>query len=131
MLSFPGGNHDKSERFIDFTVLTGVSGEDGIMQEEIFGPLLPVVNVKSPEDAVTFINEREKPLALYVFTADSRVQKLFTERTSSGGLCINDCIMHVVVETLPFGGVGHSGMGAYHGKVLYHTPTIVGLIHVH
>lgn len=85
-------------------------------QEEIFGPILPIVRAESVEEAVKLINGRDKPLALYVFTGRDKVADLFTRQTSSGGLCINDTIMHLGVEELPFGGVGASGMGAYHGK---------------
>ena len=74
------------------------------------------MTVDSAEEAIKIINSRDKPLALYLFTASEEVQELFTRRTSSGGICINDTIMHLSVEELPFGGVGASGMGAYHGK---------------
>ena len=85
-------------------------------QEEIFGPILPIVTAESAEAAIKLINSRDKPLALYVFSARDGVAERFTRHTSSGGLCINDTIMHLSVEELPFGGVGASGMGAYHGK---------------
>ena len=87
------------------------------MKEEIFGPLLPIVNVHSVQEAIDFINEREKPLSLYVFTEDTKIQKKFMDETSSGGLTFNETIFQLTVDTLPFGGVGNSGMGAYHGKV--------------
>lgn len=79
------------------------------MQEEIFGPILPIINVESYQDAIDFINDREKPLALYVFTNKNKVRKAFLENTSSGGVVINDVIMHCVTGGLPFGGVGNSG----------------------
>lgn len=116
-----GGHTDAAERFISPTVLVDVRPEDPIMQEEIFGPLLPIINVRNAQEAIDFINQREKPLALYVFTNDSDVKKEFIEKTSSGGMVINDTIMHIVADGLPFGGVGNSGIGAYKGKYTFDT----------
>ena len=107
---------DKDDKFMSPTVVSGVSMEDALMKEEIFGPILPIVTCNSAEAAINIINSRDKPLAMYVFTDKQPVMDLFTSRTSSGGICINDTIMHLGVEELPFGGVGASGMGAYHGK---------------
>ncbi|KAG9339751.1 hypothetical protein JZ751_022417 [Albula glossodonta] len=90
------------------TVLRDVKPDAKVMQEEIFGPLLPIITVSGVDDAIRFINEREKPLALYVFSQDNK--------TSSGGVLANDCLVHFSVSALPFGGVGNSGMGSYHGK---------------
>lgn len=118
-----GGWGDARERYISPTILTDVNPNDPIMKEEIFGPILPIVNVKSAQEAVDFINSRDKPLALYVFTMCKKVQKMFLENTSSGGVTINDTIMHVMTENLPFGGVGGSGMGRYHGKQGFDTFT--------
>uniref|UniRef100_A0A673IGZ7 Aldehyde dehydrogenase 3 family, member A1 n=1 Tax=Sinocyclocheilus rhinocerous TaxID=307959 RepID=A0A673IGZ7_9TELE len=87
-----------------------------IMQEEIFGPLLPMVTVNGLSEAINFINAREKPLALYVFSSDKMVIKRMLTETSSGGVTVNDVLMHYTVDTLPFGGVGNSGMGRYHGR---------------
>jgi acyl-CoA reductase-like NAD-dependent aldehyde dehydrogenase len=113
-----GGTYNKSDLYINPTLLTNVdASKDTSMREEIFGPVLPFVTVNSAQEAVDFINEREKPLALYVFSDDKATQKLFTERTSSGGLVFNELLLHIGVESLPFGGVGESGMGAYHGDV--------------
>ena len=103
---------------MDLTILTNVSTEDDVMKEEIFGPILPIVNVSSAQEAIDFINEREKPLTLYVFSEDTKVQNKFMNETSSGGLTINETIFQLAVDTLPFGGVGNSGMGQYHGKVI-------------
>ena len=89
------------------------------MQEEIFGPILPIINVDSASEAIEFINKREKPLTLYVFSEQKNVYDKFMSQTSSGGLVFNECILQMSVESLPFGGVGNSGMGAYHGKVSY------------
>lgn len=111
-----GGEMDVQELYVAPTVLVDVKPEDDVMNEEIFGPILPILNVIDAREAVKFINSREKPLALYVFTKDRKVQEYFLENTSSGGVCINDTIMHLTVAALPFGGVGSSGMGSYHGK---------------
>ncbi|CAG9831125.1 unnamed protein product [Diabrotica balteata] len=116
-----GGEYDPSERFISPTVLTNVKPSDPVMQEEIFGPILPIVNVESAYDAIQFINSREKPLALYVFSNNKKDVNQILNNTSSGGVCVNDTIMHIVTLSLPFGGVGNSGMGHYHGKYSYET----------
>lgn len=110
-----GGRVVAEERYIEPTLLDEVSADSSVMREEIFGPVLPMIEISSVEEAITFINEREKPLALYVF-ADERAARRVVEYTSSGGACINDCIMHIANEKLPFGGVGNSGMGRYHGR---------------
>ena len=111
-----GGQAEADSRYIAPTVLKNVSPESPVMQEEIFGPILPVLAVDSMEDAVKFINARPKPLALYVFTGNSATENLMLHNTTSGGLLINHVLMHVGNQNLPFGGVGPSGMGAYHGK---------------
>lgn len=116
-----GGKTDPKERFIEPTILVNVKRNDPVMQEEIFGPILPIINVESAAEAVRFINEGEKPLALYIFSNRKNDVKLILDNTSSGGVCINDTLMHIAVETLPFGGVGHSGMGSYHGKTSFDT----------
>jgi len=111
-----GGRSNPDDKFMEPTVVTGVGLDDSTMKEEIFGPILPIINVESTEAAIKIINSRDKPLALYVFTDRENVQEMFKKQTSSGGLVFNDTIMHLSVEELPFGGVGASGMGAYHGK---------------
>ncbi|XP_075445714.1 aldehyde dehydrogenase family 3 member A2 isoform X2 [Ascaphus truei] len=116
-----GGEHDEATCYIAPTVLTDVKPESMVMQEEIFGPLLPIVSVGNVEEAIQFINQREKPLALYVFSKDKKVIKKMISETSSGGVTANDVIMHFTVTELPFGGVGHSGMGSYHGKHTFDT----------
>ncbi|XP_049964641.1 aldehyde dehydrogenase, dimeric NADP-preferring-like isoform X2 [Schistocerca serialis cubense] len=118
-----GGETDASERFISPTILTDVKPTAPVMQEEVFGPILPIINVESAFDAIKFINSRWHPLTLYVFTTDKSIQKLFMDQTRSGSACINDTVMQFAVETLPFGGVGHSGMGAYHGVYTFNTFT--------
>ena len=110
---YHGGRYDKSERFLEPTILTNVSPDTPVMQEEIFGPIFPVLTFKHIDDVISFVTKREKPLALYYFGTDD---KKILRHTSSGGTCINDVIMHIVNHKTPFGGVGNSGMGAYHGK---------------
>uniref|UniRef100_H2ZTZ0 Aldehyde dehydrogenase family 3 member A2 n=1 Tax=Latimeria chalumnae TaxID=7897 RepID=H2ZTZ0_LATCH len=116
-----GGETDEESCYIAPTVLTEVSPDSKVMQEEIFGPLLPIVNVSGVDEAIRFINQREKPLALYVFSHDKKVIKKMIAETSSGGVTANDVILHYIVSALPFGGVGNSGMGSYHGKHSFDT----------
>ncbi|XP_056637224.1 aldehyde dehydrogenase, dimeric NADP-preferring-like [Diorhabda carinulata] len=116
-----GGDVDPSEKFISPTILTGVKSTDPVMLEEIFGPILPIVNVQNAYEAIEFINSREKPLALYIFSNNKKDIDQILKNTSSGGVCINDTIMHIVPLGLPFGGVGNSGMGKYHGKYSFET----------
>uniref|UniRef100_G3PJS3 Aldehyde dehydrogenase n=1 Tax=Gasterosteus aculeatus aculeatus TaxID=481459 RepID=G3PJS3_GASAC len=111
-----GGQNDASQRYIAPTVLKDVPPHSRLMQEEIFGPLLPIVAVSDMDDAIRFINEREKPLALYIFCSDKKATKRMIEETTSGGVTVNDVMMHYTLSSLPFGGVGQSGMGHYHGK---------------
>lgn len=118
-----GGEADVGDKYIAPTVLKDVSPDSPVMQDEIFGPILPVIRVKNVDEAIDFINEREKPLALYVFTNDKERARRVIDRTSSGGACINDCVSHLLPPELPFGGVGPSGMGAYHGKATFDTFT--------
>ncbi|CAB3229016.1 unnamed protein product [Arctia plantaginis] len=118
-----GGTYDANDRFIEPTVLSNVTGTDKIMQDEIFGPILPIVTIENAYEAIKFINEREKPLVLYVFSTNDKVVSSLVDNTSSGGMCVNDTVMHMGVETLPFGGVGSSGIGAYHGKATFDTFT--------
>lgn len=108
-----GGKTDKSERYFSPTVLDHVSPDSPVMQEEIFGPIFPVQTFSSLDEVIRFVSMREKPLALYYF--GSQGDKVL-KHTTSGGSCINDVIMHIANENLPFGGVGMSGMGSYHHK---------------
>ncbi len=110
-----GGRVDASDRYIEPTLIDNVALGSKVMTTEIFGPVLPLVTIKSVDEAIAFINDREKPLALYIF-ADESVGRHVLHHTSSGGACINDVIMHIANENLPFGGVGNSGMGRYHGR---------------
>lgn len=110
-----GGGYDIDERYIEPTLLERVSPDAAVMQEEIFGPIFPMLTFKYTEEAIEFVNNREKPLALYYFGLKTKGEHLL-QRTSSGGACINDVIMHIANEKVPFGGVGNSGMSAYHGE---------------
>jgi len=116
-----GGRTDIDERYIEPTLLVDVKDTDLVMQEEIFGPILPIYNVNNAYDAIEFIKLRPKPLVLYVFTTDAAIQDLFIQQTSSGAMCINDTVMQYAVDGLPFGGVGMSGIGRYHGKYSFET----------
>ena len=115
-----GGNYDREELYIEPTLLADVQPDAAVMQEEIFGPVLPMLPFDTTEDAIKFVTEREKPLALYYFGRESEAWRLL-QHTSSGGACINDTIMHIANENLPFGGVGNSGMGSYHGRLSFDT----------
>ncbi len=110
-----GGATVAEERYIEPTLLADVAPDSPVMQEEIFGPVLPMMEFEKLDEALRFVNEREKPLALYYF-GDKKKGFEVIKRTSSGGACINDTIMHIANENLPFGGVGNSGMGHYHGR---------------
>lgn len=111
-----GGQTDEQDRYISPTVLVDVKASDAVMQEEIFGPILPVLAVQSIDDAIDFVNARPHPLALYVFAEDQKVNDKVVASTTSGGVTVNGTIFHMTGPFLPFGGVGESGMGAYHGR---------------
>ena len=111
-----GGETDPEGLRIAPAVLDGVSGEDPIMQEEIFGPILPVLTVDSVAEAIAFVRERPRPLALYLFTRSRQTEERVFSSLSFGGGCVNDTVLHLASSRLPFGGVGDSGMGTYHGK---------------
>ena len=113
---FMGGNVDKDRLTIEPTVLTKISWEDSIMQDEIFGPILPVLDFDNLSEVVDGIHRHPKPLALYIFTEDHHIQEEVLNKVSFGGGCVNDTVYHFVSPYLPFGGVGTSGIGAYHGK---------------
>ncbi|MFF7019963.1 aldehyde dehydrogenase family protein [Streptomyces klenkii] len=110
-----GGVHDRTNRYLAPTVLADVSPEAPVMREEIFGPILPVVGVPDLDSAIAFVNERDKPLALYAFTDSPQTKQRLTEETSSGALAFGLPVSHLAIPDLPFGGVGESGMGRYHG----------------
>jgi aldehyde dehydrogenase (NAD+) len=111
-----GGESRAAERYIAPTVLRDVAVDSPVMIEEIFGPILPVVPVGNVDDAIQFVNDRDRPLALYLFSESHDVQQRVLAETTSGGACVNATVMQVAVPELPFGGVGPSGIGAYHGK---------------
>ena len=111
-----GGDRDEPSRYLAPTVLAGVDRGAAVMGEEIFGPILPVVAVASVEEAIARVNDGDKPLALYAFTGSSRQANHIVDSTSSGGVCVNGTMLQLGVPELPFGGVGESGMGAYHGR---------------
>lgn len=111
-----GGVVDEKARLIHPTIVSDVRGDDALMQEEIFAPIFPIVTVNSVDEAIQFINSRDKPLSLYVFSNRSETVERFNLETSSGSICVNDTCVHLTVDTLPFGGVGASGLGTYHGQ---------------
>ena len=116
-----GGVVDHDDRYLAPTVVTGVTRDDPVMQEEIFGPVLPVVAVDSLDEAASFVQAGDHPLALYVFSEDDGEVDATLRATSSGGVCVNGTLFHFTNPHLPFGGVGASGMGAYHGKFGFDT----------
>lgn len=116
-----GGRVNPKTRQIEPTILEQVSWDDPIMQEEIFGPIMPIIYYNSWEEIISKIAERPKPLAAYLFSTDERTQKKFLEELSFGGGCINETLMHMATPYMPFGGVGNSGMGGYHGKWSFDT----------
>lgn len=111
-----GGESNEEDKYIAPTVVVDVAEDDALMQEEIFGPILPIITVESLDEGIALVNRQEKPLALYVFSEESSVVNKVLENTSSGGFCSNDGIIHMTLPTLPFGGVGSSGWGHYHGR---------------
>lgn len=111
-----GGAHDAEDLYIAPTILTDVLPEAPVMQEEIFGPILPVAEFDNLDDALGLLRDRPTPLALYVFTSDRATEARVLANTRSGGACVNDVVSHMIGTGLPFGGLGASGMGAYHGR---------------
>jgi aldehyde dehydrogenase (NAD+) len=111
-----GGETDANTKYIAPTVLADVNVSAPVMQDEIFGPILPMVEIDNVAEAIAFINSKPHPLALYVFSEDDRAIDAVIERTTAGGVTVNGTILHISNPNLPFGGVGESGMGAYHGK---------------
>ena len=118
-----GGTFEEKERYISPTLMVDVDWEDPIMKEEIFGPILPIMEFTNQEEVISTLQGKPKPLALYLFTEDKRTINEFLQRLSFGGGCINDTIIHIAGETLPFGGVGESGMGSYHRRYSFETFT--------
>ncbi|MBQ7887738.1 MAG: aldehyde dehydrogenase [Clostridia bacterium] len=116
-----GGRGDEATLHIQPTIMDGVAADDPVMLEEIFGPVLPVIAYDSIDEAIEFINGREHPLALYLFSEDKPTQERFLSAVPFGGGCINDTIIHLATSRMGFGGVGQSGMGSYHGKRSFDT----------
>jgi aldehyde dehydrogenase (NAD+) len=118
-----GGTGDRTSRYLAPTVLVGVKPDAAVMEDEIFGPILPVLTVGDIDEAIRFVNDREKPLALYAFSSSDDVLDHVVANTSSGGVTLNHAVLHLAVPELPFGGVGASGMGGYHGRAGFDTFT--------
>ncbi|OPJ63530.1 NAD(P)-dependent benzaldehyde dehydrogenase [Clostridium chromiireducens] len=118
-----GGNYDEKSLFFEPTILTDLDEKAKVLEEEIFGPILPVMTFDNLKEVIQYVNNKSKPLALYYFSEDENNIKRIIKETSSGGVTINDTILHVGTPNLPFGGVGTSGMGAYHGKHSFDTFT--------
>ncbi len=116
-----GGRVNRETRYIEPTLIDGITVDDPIMGEEIFGPLLSILDFTRLEDVITTIKSREKPLSMYFFSASRRPLEKLLSATSAGGGCVNDTVMHLLNPHLPFGGVGNSGMGSYHGKFSFDT----------
>ena len=116
-----GGQTDAADLYIAPTILSDVSTDSPVMQEEIFGPVLPIVLIDGLEAAMRFVRDGDKPLAAYIFTKDKAAETRFLEKISSGSACVNDCMMFMIVHELPFGGVGPSGMGNYSGEYGFKT----------
>lgn len=124
-----GGNYDAGALRIEPTVMDNVSWDDAVMGEEIFGPVLPILTYDSLDDVISSLQNKQKPLAMYIFSTNKKNIKALTSRLSFGGGCINDTIIHLATSEMGFGGVGESGMGCYHGKdgfnAFSHTKSIV------
>jgi len=120
---YHGGRHDRADKFIAPTVLVNVSPDSPVMQEEIFGPILPVLEVDNVQQVINFVNARPSPLGLYIFAEDQHVAEQILDLTTSGDAAVNDCTIQPLVPDLPFGGVGNSGMGKYHGEWGFRTYT--------
>jgi len=111
-----GNKTDENDLYISPTILNNITADDKMMEDEIFGPIIPMMVIENVDDAIDFILDRERPLALYAFTNNCELQERLSSEIQSGGYVINDIIIHYGINTLPFGGIGNSGMGAYHGK---------------
>lgn len=116
-----GGKHDAKERYIAPTIIDNVSMDDPIMHDEIFGPILPILTWSAKNEALKIIRKNRYPLACYIFSENQETVNYFIERVENGGTCVNNCLLHVTNPELPFGGVGFSGMGRYHGRETFLT----------
>jgi aldehyde dehydrogenase (NAD+) len=118
-----GGNYDEADLFIEPTLIEDVNLQDPIMQEEIFGPIMPIIEYNSKEEVVEWVEKNPFPLSLYIYAEDKSVQDYYISRLRFGGCCINNGLIHLGNPHLPFGGVGPSGIGQYHGKYGFETFT--------
>ena len=118
-----GGKADSNRLKIEPTVLDNINFDDEIMQDEIFGPILPILTYEKDEEIISYISQNPVPLALYIFSKDKKRINKFTTELSFGGGCINDVVIHIATSDLPFGGFKDSGIGAYHGKAGFDTFT--------
>ncbi|MCK4981700.1 MAG: aldehyde dehydrogenase family protein, partial [Victivallaceae bacterium] len=118
---FCGGITDREDLYIEPTILAETDPESEIMMQEIFGPVMPVITWTKFDEVIDFINAREKPLGMYYFSKSKRDLDTLIQQTSAGGISVNDTITHFINASMPFGGVGESGMGAYHGKYGFDT----------
>ena len=116
-----GGDFNEEEKFISPTLIEDILLDSDLLKEEIFGPILPIISFENIDTLIQELKVKPKPLALYVFSQNKKAQDKIINNISSGGVCVNDTIMHIVPQTLPFGGVGNSGMGSYHGKKSFET----------
>lgn len=113
------GKSDEADLFIPPTVIANCDRDDKLMEDELFAPFLPMIRVRDVDDAIELVNSRDDPLVLYIFSTDKKFCNKVMDQTRSGGVLINDTLMHVGETSLPFGGIGASGMGAYHGKASF------------
>lgn len=116
-----GGEIKPDKRYFSPTLIEGISSDHPAMTEEIFGPVLPIIEYQDLDEAIEFITKRSRPLALYIFSNSSEKRKKIMQRTQSGGVCINETVVYFINPNLPFGGVGRSGMGRYHGRFSFET----------
>ena len=119
-----GGNYKRDTLHIEPTVVKDITWQDAVMEDEIFGPILPIIEYENIEEVIDTIQQHPKPLALYVFSEDKEMQKKVTSNISYGGGCVNDVVYHLATPYLPFGGVGSSGLGVTMGKKVF------GLFHI-
>ncbi len=118
-----GGKSDAEKQKIEPTVLDGVTFDDAVMREEIFGPVLPILTFEDEREIVSYVSSHDSPLAMYIFSSDKKFVKRMTQGLGFGGGCVNDVVIHLATSAMPFGGFGASGMGSYHGKVGFETFT--------
>ena len=116
-----GGKVNREEKYISPTLIENINQDSELINSEIFGPILPIIEFENIDELIETIRVKPKPLALYIFSSSKQTQNKIMSKISSGGVCVNDTIMHLVPENLPFGGVGNSGMGSYHGKKSFET----------